>query len=517
MSMDYSHKLNFIDLFCGCGGFSYGLEKAGLNCIAGIDFDKHAIDTFRLNHSASTLAILGDLTKFTPTKLKNLIGNVKVDLIVGGPPCQGFSSLRQASGSNTGKRLVDDPRRELYKFYLRYVNFFNPSLFVIENVLGIKHSQNGVYFTRIQDEARQLGYRVFACEVKAWEFGVPQKRIRQLIIGIKNCLPIISTEDFLSPKYGLPEDINNNPKLKPIITLGEAIGDLPELKVGDDIYETNYDLKLRKKYLDTYSKEYLYGVLNVHKAKKLTWHVARLHNSRDLRDFERLKEGENSGQAIARGVKLEHPYSRTNFKDRFTKQSRYTLCSTIVSDLRSGGLMFIHPTQNRSFSPREAARVQSFPDTFIFSGFRTNVFKQIGNAVPPLIGEEVGKKIIGFLKKSKKISKRQIILNKSNNLSIIKYLEEFRDSLNHNDLKKIEKKEFLRAWNAIHTLLPNLHPDSASDNGKEKSRIPSRNVSFVFEPYYLRSGWPVELIEIAQEARSRYERSLITKKEYYFF
>jgi len=190
--------------------------------------------------------------------------------------------------------------------------------------------------------------------------------------------------------------------LLPIVTLGEAIEDLPILQAGDERIQQDYDMSLRKKYLAKYSGGFLNDVLQVAGAQKLTWHCARPHSARDLRDFARLNEGETCGRAIARGVEMEFPYDRSSFKDRYTRQSRSQLCSTIVAHLKSDGLMFIHPTQTRSLTPREAARVQTFPDTFNFTGSRSHAFTQIGNAVPPLVGRAVGKGVLNYLVQSKK-------------------------------------------------------------------------------------------------------------------
>ena len=129
--------------------------------------------------------------------------------------------------------------------------------------------------------------------------------------------------------------------------------------------------------------------MQVDQAQHLTWHISRLHSERDLRDFLLLKEGESSKSAIARGEVMETPYSMQSFSDKYKRQSRFELCSTIVAHLKKDGLMFIHPTQNRSLTPREAARVQSFPDTFQFAGQRGNVYEQIGNAVPPIVVKEI--------------------------------------------------------------------------------------------------------------------------------
>jgi DNA (cytosine-5)-methyltransferase 1 len=219
---------------------------------------ERAIQTFKANHSAGTIALVKDMTLFQPAELELLIGRSNVDVIVGGPPCQGFSSARQNSGSNSGQRLVDDPRRELYKFFLNFVNHFRPKVFVMENVLGIKKMQNGIYFTAIQNEARKIGYRVIPIEVNTWEYGVPQKRIRQLFIGTLAELPIFVTSLLINKTHSLTP---NEDGLAPIVTLGEAIEDLPVLKAGDERIVQGYDFELRTMYLQKYKGEFFKNVL----------------------------------------------------------------------------------------------------------------------------------------------------------------------------------------------------------------------------------------------------------------
>jgi len=508
------HKtVTFIDLFCGCGGFSKGLEQAGLECLAGVDSNQFAIETFRLNHIQKASALVKDMTIFNPNELAEIINTHEVDLIIGGPPCQGFSTARQSSGSNSGSRLIEDSRRELYKTFLDFVKYFKPKVFVIENVLGIKKSQNGIYFTKIQDEARKIGYRVSAIQVNAWEYGVPQKRMRQLFIGTLTDLPIFVPDFFIKKTHS---DNPNNPTLLPLVTLGEAIEDLPKLKAGDERIEQKYDVKLREKYFKKYSGKFLQEVLDINNSTKLTWHCSRPHSERDLRDFARLREGETCGRALARGVEMEFPYNKESFKDRYTRQSRKGLCSTIVAHMRADGLMFIHPTQTRSLTPREAARIQSFPDTFQFSGSRTHVFVQIGNAVPPLIGKAVGNGITEYLCLSNKKSPvAQISLIKRKEL--IAQLEAFVNKCYIISIDLIQNKEFLEIWSLIHQLLPNLHPASISDNGNEISQTPHRSVSFCLEPYFLRSGWPVELLPIALEAQKRFKIEKISSSDYFHF
>lgn len=509
--------LSFLDLFSGCGGFSLGLEWAGLKCLAAIDFNESAIETFRVNHPHVPHALVKDLTKFSPKDLDKLLGSQGVDVLVGGPPCQGFSRARQVDGANHGGRLVQDSRRDLYKEFLRFVVYYQPAVFVMENVPGIKSAAGGEFFTRVQVESRELGYRVIPYEVQAWRFGVPQKRVRQLIIGTRRELPLFIPDRYIRPTHADPSaEVQEG--LEPAVTLGEAIGDLPEIYAGDEQFERRYDKAARQSHLRRYGRRYIYDVLRANKTATLTGHASRPHSLRDMRDFVRLREGETSRQALARGVEMEFPYDRENFKDRYTKQHRDQLCSTIVAHLKKDGLMFIHPTQIRSLTPREAARIQSFPDTFVFPAERTNSYAQIGNAVPPLVGKAMGLAISEFLTAAEdgdRISPRLSVKLPTTCDAAITKLEQFIESLYLRQLPVLSKEEFLDAWWAVGYLHPNLHPDAAMENGKEVSRGTKRGVSFVVQPVYVRSGWPVELIPVAQEARRRFNAGLLSEDEYY--
>ncbi len=368
-----------IDLFCGCGGFSLGMERAGFRVIAAMDFNHEAISVFKTNFPNVPNVLENDLTKFPPAHLSTLLKTDKVDVVVGGPPCQGFSTVRQVDGANNGTRMVQDERRHLYREFLRYVEFFQPKVFVMENVLGIRSASGGEYFTRVQKEARALGYRVHSQVEDCVELGLPQKRRRQLFIGTRLDLP-----HCFRPGLGPAPRACDHP------TLWEAIGDLPPVKAGEGEESCDYDLERRKVHIERFGRGYIYNVLEAPRAAKLTAHRARPHSERDLRDFLLLKEGEDSAEAIRRGVEFQFPYDKNTFKDRYTRQHRMEPCSTIVAHLSKDGLMFIHPTQNRSLTPREAARIQSFPDWFEFPIARTHQFRVIGNAVPPLVGEAVG-------------------------------------------------------------------------------------------------------------------------------
>lgn len=510
-------SVTLIDLFSGCGGFSLGMEWAGLSSLAAIDFEQAAIDTFKVNHSTTTVALCRDLTKFPPSELNVLLDSPRVDVIVGGPPCQGFSKARKADGANHGENLVPDARRDLYKEFLRYVEFFRPKVFVMENVPGLKTAAGGKFFTQVQVAIRDLGYRVIPYEVETWRFGVPQKRVRQLIIGTRDDLPMFIPAKYIRPTHALPSEPGHG-ILEPAVTLGEAIGDLPSICAGDELFLRPYDNDARKRHVKRYGTRYIYEVLQAQLAGSLTGHAARPHSQRDLRDFARLKEGENSRQALARGEVMEFPYDRENFKDRYTRQHRDQLCSTIVAHLKKDGLMFIHPTELRSLTPREAARVQSFPDTFNLPESRTPAFNQIGNAVPPLVGKAIGLALMEYLNNAKRYDES---LADAGNLlphsraAGIEFLENFVESLNWRRISTLSNIEFLSAWRAISYLHPTLHPDAAFEKCTQMSLGPKRGTSLVVEPFYIRSGWPVDLVPLAKEARRRFDSGEINENEYY--
>lgn len=506
--------LQFIDLFCGCGGFTLGIKRAGYNCLAAIDFNEQAINTLRLNQPDIPYVLQRDLTTFAPEELAHLIGTTHVDVIVGGPPCQGFSTARKCDGANHGARLKEDPRRHLYQEFLKYVSFFKPRVFVMENVLGIKTAAGGQYFTRVQSEARALGYRVHGQVEDAWELGVPQKRHRQLIVGTRADLP----------GYFIPA-LSAAPRARPCTLLGAALGDLPKLRPGGGENQRDYDLEYRTEYLSRQSEiahNYLFNVLEVERAAQLTNHVARPHNDRDLRDFARLREGESSAVAMRdHGVEFEFPYDKSSFKDRYTRQSRFKPCSTIVAHLSKDGLMFIHPTQNRSITPREAARIQSFPDWYIFPEARTHSFRLIGNAVPPLVAEAVGLAIRNYLFKSVSIDKqiekdRGVITIPENETEALNYLIPLLD-LPVKSLRKLSKYKFSKAWAAISYLYPGLHPDGAGEKGvtSTRSEILGDLDPRLISPYYEVSGWPVALVPLAEEAWRRYESGEFIEEELY--
>lgn len=510
-------QLSFIDLFCGCGGFTLGMERAGFDCLAAIDFNQQAVEALHTNLPHIPNVLHRDLTAFSPEELARMIGERQVDVIVGGPPCQGFSMARKRDGANHGVNLKEDPRRHLYQEFLKYVEYFKPKVFVMENVLGIKTAAGGKYFTRVQSEARALGYLVHGQVEDAWVLGVPQKRRRQLIIGTREDLP-----GYFIPTF------SHAPRAIPRTLLGPAICDLPGLKAGEGCNERPYDLERREAHLQEYgdvAHNYLFNVLEIERAKMLTNHVARPHSERDLRDFELLFEGENSAVAMRDyGIKFEFPYDKSNFKDRYTRQSRRKPCSTIVAHLSKDGLMFIHPTQNRSITPREAARIQSFPDWFRFPDARTHSFRLIGNAVPPLIAEAVGLAVISYLNREGKMPNRASEKNReipipTNEQEALDWLLPLLD-LDKRTLRNLSQKILLKSWTAISFLYSGLHPDGALERGTISNDAeiypPINEVEpRLLAPYYETSGWPVVLVPVAEEANRRFNAGELYENEFY--
>lgn len=495
-----------LDLFCGCGGFTIGLHQAGFNCLAAIDFNKEAIETLKKNIPSIKHVLQKDLTTYHPEELAKLIGVDTVDVIVGGPPCQGFSIIRQGKTSNHGISFVEDARRYLYQDFLRFVDFFKPKVFVIENVTGIRSVDGGKYFTDIQHAARQLGYRVYSEQIHAANYGAPQKRIRQFIIGTKINLSIFYTEKYFKPTHYLPKN-RGNQNLSKYVTLGEAIGDLPPLAAGSGSYIAQYDIALRDKHFMKYTDRFAQEVTEMHEARYLTSHVARFHSDRDLRDFARIREGETSLHAIARGEDMEFPYDRNSFKDRFTRQNSEDLCSTIVAHLSKDGLMFIHPDQNRSLTVREAARVQTFPDWYEFPESRTHAYRMIGNAVPSIVARRLGEGIKEYLQSQAD----NIIKFDTTNSKFDFSTDLSSDTM----LREVNSITFARIWREVLLQEINLHPLGIFDLGDDTIHIPHGNSRAQFKTIYKRSGWPVSLNTFVREAARRLKSGELSQHDFY--
>ena len=339
--------LNVLDLFCGAGGLSYGFESAGFDILVGIDNDAKALETFELNHKGSK-SICGDITQITYDEhIKPLLGGKQIDVIMGGPPCQGMSL--------SGPRKFDDPRNKLYLSYIRLVKEIQPKVFVIENVPGLVGLFGGQIKDSIIEKFTEMGYHIEYKILCSADYGVPQSRKRVVFVGTK-------VGSFEYPA------INPN-----VVTCSMALSDLPALEneLGEEVSEyamppQNYYQQLMRKRSDM--------VLN---------HVAASHSDKVKKIISLVPDGGNY-----KNLPEEYRESR-NFHVAWTRFASNKPAPTIDTGHRH----HFHYKYNRVPTVRECARLQSFPDDFKFLGNKTQQFRQVGNAVPPLMAQAIAEQV----------------------------------------------------------------------------------------------------------------------------
>jgi DNA (cytosine-5)-methyltransferase 1 len=355
--------MKVIDLFCGCGGLSEGFEDAGFQIISGNDIDKNMIESFRLNHPEAK-AIYGDITKISSQELLNNHPKEEVVLIIGGPPCQGFSSV--------GNRKEDDPRNKLFYEFVRVVREIKPKMFVLENVTGILTMQKGEVQKVIKEEFEKLGYRIKIKVLNAEEFGVPQKRRRVFFVG-----NLFNKEfEFPTPEF---DGIT-----KPFRTVWEAIGDLPQIEAG----------KSTKNYLEEPKTEFQKFLKNGQ--KELLYHSSPNHSEIMIKRMENIQQGQNHSN-LPQELKLNSGYP--NIYGRLIANEPADTITGNCGCISAPG-RFIHPLKHRAITVREASRLQSFRDNKLFVGTQSSKYKQVGNAVPPLLAKALALKIKEFLKEN---------------------------------------------------------------------------------------------------------------------
>lgn len=342
---------NVIDLFSGAGGLSYGFEVAGFNVLLGIDNDQAALNTFKLNHQNSKV-LNCDITQISYEKdIKALIGNTEIDVVVGGPPCQGMSL--------SGPRKFEDPRNSLYLSYIRLVKEIMPRAFVIENVIGIVSLFKGQIKDHIIEEFTELGYNVQFKTLLASDYGVPQNRKRVIFVGTRDT-------GFVYP----------NP-VKHKVTTEMAISDLPTLEVELGGEELDYLIPPSNDYQKLMRKNSL----------KVYNHIAAQHSQRVKDIIALVPDGGNYKDLP------EELRNTRNFNVAWTRFPSDKPSPTIDTGHRH----HFHYKYNRVPTVRESARLQAFPDTFIFTGNKTQQFRQVGNAVPPLMAETIADQMIEYL------------------------------------------------------------------------------------------------------------------------
>ena len=369
---------------------SEGFEQAGFVALAANDFDLHSAATYRLNKPDVNF-IECSIQEISAKQFMGAAGVEKgeLDAIIGGPPCQAFSVYNHQRG-------MHDERSGLFREYIRVVEGIMPKFVVLENVTGITSVANGTAVKEIYKSLGKLGYHVEHRILKAEEFGVPQERRRIFFIGSLEHKQIVWPE----PSYQQPSPTKNLWELPPSPNVWDAIGDLPELEILHGDEESNYDHDPAT----DYQKEMRNG------SHKLFNHVAPYLAPINLQRIKHIPQGGSwrdiPESLLPAGMKLA---KRSDHTKRYGRLRKDGLASTILTkcDLHWGA--FIHPTQERSLTVREAARLQSFPDKIQFTGPRSEQFRQVGNAVPPLLSRSVAMSIKEMLTKKTKKQRKKVL------------------------------------------------------------------------------------------------------------
>lgn len=373
-------SLKMIDLFCGAGGLSLGFTQEGFISRVANDIQDCCVDTYAHNHPETPrkYIILGDI-KEVVDNIETLVEGEQIDIVVGGPPCQGFSMANR-------QRLIDDPRNHLYRDYVEVVKRVQPKFFVMENVKGML----GVA-EQVCEDFNSIGYSVAYKVLNAKDFGVPQNRERLIYIG--NRLDI-DNEEIMSKIVESSKEYNKT-------VLKDALFALRELKASriknsTELGTAESGYKIEKNAI-VETNDYIELINQGRKVQLVLNHKARYNNDRDIEIFSRLYQGDKSDDPKIADIM---PYKRRNdiFKDKYYKLINDKVCKTITAHMKFDCNMYIHPTQARGLTPREAARVQSYPDDYFFRGSYTKTYMQIGNSVPPLLGRAIAKIIKQYLK-----------------------------------------------------------------------------------------------------------------------
>lgn len=369
-----------VDLFAGCGGLSCGLEQAGFTPWFVNEIVKVFCETYKRNHRLSDdHYFIGDINELNARidEYSHYLSNIT--LVCGGPPCQGFSMANR-------QRILDDPRNQLYKAYLTFLKNVRPKFFVMENVKGMAKKIDEIKddFRAFLGDEYQFDYKL----LRAQDFGVPQNRERFIMIGNRIGIDPKDVFDEIFKQRHLP------------YILRDALEGLPHLeskkvKGAKDVENEESGFTERP---FTYPDTSFYRFINgERKINKLYNHKNRYNNDRDIEIYRRLPQGANSLHTSIADIM---PYSRRNniFKDKYFKLDETQICKTITSHMKFDCNMYIHPWEARGLSPREAARIQTFPDDYIFYGPQNMWYAQIGNAVPVKLAKAIGMGIMKFLK-----------------------------------------------------------------------------------------------------------------------
>lgn len=374
-----------IDLFCGAGGLSLGFENAGFDILYANDIDKHSVSTYRKNRPSvhPENIICSDIEVFLKENVDKLKKN-KCDIVIGGPPCQGFSMANR-------QRILNDPRNRLYKKFIETISISNPKVFVMENVKGMIGVADQVVedFNKIGFECK---YQLF----NAKNYGIPQNRERLIYIGL-NKKKIKNTSNIIDAIF---KDILENHTADEV-PIKDAFWGLRPLKTlttknATDLESDEFGFIEDKVYVNkkiNNDNSFVLKINNGKIPKEIFNHKSRYNNERDKEIYKLLPPG---GKSDHPSIKDIMPYKNRNhiFKDKFFKLLPNKVSKTITSHMKFDCHMYIHPFEGRALTPREAARIQSFPDNYLFLGPYTHWYHQVGNSVPPLLANIIAKSIM---------------------------------------------------------------------------------------------------------------------------
>ena len=397
-------KYNFIDLFCGAGGFAKGFEMAGFQCIGGIDNVQAAVDTHSFNFPNSK-SICRDMRTIKPEEFHKEIGDQEVDVIIGGPPCPTFSTIGHAKIQSINKihdrDITDDPRNELFLDYLKFVKYFQPKIFIIENVPNFMTKYKGETFKAVKEIiANDLPeYNIVepTMVLNSVFYGVPQIRKRMMLVACKQDYkfeypkPTHWYQESLSTRctetYQKAKELNDS-KLPLYVDVGTALKDSPKITDNWRIDECEYTYHDN---LHPYQK-----LMRMKTDKTVRNNICRMSNERAKKVFSHMKQGDMY-MDLPKQVRQILPFREDIFKDRLKKLVNTNPSWTVIAHIGMDGYMYIHPEELRTLSVREAARLQSFPDDFVFIGNQQQTYVQVGNAVPPLLAYALAKSVLKAL------------------------------------------------------------------------------------------------------------------------
>lgn len=378
--MSKKKEYKFVDLFAGCGGLSVGLQQAGFTPWFVNEIVEQFCNTYKFNHNLSDEHyFVGDIADLNAhiDEYKEILSDIT--LVCGGPPCQGFSMANR-------QRILDDPRNALYKQYLIFLKTVRPKFFIMENVKGMMNKINEIKqnFTEYLGDEYQFDYAL----LRAQDYGVPQNRERFIMIG---------NRVGISPKKIFEEIYKHK---RPSFVLKDALIGLPHLVAKKEKGSKGVeDAESGFTECDfTYIHNDFYKFINGDKEiTKLYNHKNRYNNERDLEIYRRLPQGANS---LHESIADIMPYKRRSgiFKDKYFKLDETQICKTITSHMKFDCNMYIHPWDARGLSPREAARIQTFPDDYVITGSQNMWYAQVGNAVPVKLAKAIGDGIMKFIK-----------------------------------------------------------------------------------------------------------------------